>query len=164
MNPDEDEDRKKMVEVEKEAAGQQEHHSPVPFTSDGERVSIDAGGRAGSSEKRKHPGGTPVKRKKPAQVEVIELSDDSSSGDDGRRAKEDEDGAAEKEEPPRKRKKQGGTRKAKTTTKKAKHASSTETTSAQVIVEEAEETVKHTDGHGNEELTDFFKVEEKSST
>lgn len=164
MNPDEDEDTKKLVEVEKEAAGPEEHHSPVPFVSDGDNVPIKAGDRAGSSEKRKHAGGTPVKRKKPAQVEVIELSDDPSSGEDESRAKEEEEASDEEEKPPRKRKKQGGARKAQTRTKKAKHAKLTQTTSAEVVAEDAEETVKHTDGHGNEALTDFFKVEEKSST
>lgn len=161
MNPDEDEDTNKLVELEKEAAGQ-EDRDPVPSTSGEHEASVHAGDRAGSSEKRKRPAATPVKRKKLAQVEVIELSDDSSSGEDGPRAKEEEDASAEEKEPPRKRKKQGGARKDKTTTKKAKRAKPTEAMSGEVI-EDAEGTVKHTDGHGNEELTDFFKVEEKSS-
>lgn len=165
MNPDEDADTKKLGEVEKEAA-RQEDRDPVPSTSGGDAASIEAGDRAGSSEKRKRPAATPVKRKKPTQVEVIELSDDSSSGEDGPRAKEEEEDAAAsgEGEPPRKRKKQGGARKDKTTTKKkAKRAKSTEATSGEAV-EDAEGIVKHTDGYGNEELTDFFKVEEKPST
>ncbi|GAA5956703.1 hypothetical protein JCM8115_000652 [Rhodotorula mucilaginosa] len=163
MNPDEDEDTNKLVELEKEAAGQ-EDRDPVPSTSGEHEASVDAGDRTGSSsEKGKRPAATPVKRKKLAQVEVLELSDDSSSGEDGPRAREEEDAVAEEEEPPRKRKKQGGARKDRTTTKQAKRAKPTEATSGK-IVEDAEGTVKHTDGHGNEELTDFFKVEEKPST
>ncbi|GAA5881612.1 hypothetical protein JCM3774_006494 [Rhodotorula dairenensis] len=181
MNPDEDDNRTKLLKVEEEATKRTRTDAAASrIGSSGKRKrttrSAEKEHREEHEQEQEHDGHTDK------EVEVIDLLSDGPSGGESEGAGNAPRAAeSEGQQPPRRKrqKKQSGPRPEKpaTTRRPATKAKKTQDMAAGDDEEkEEEEKVVHdekagtelktphrhrTDGHGNAELTDFFKVEEK---
>lgn len=173
MNPDEDEDKKKLLKVEEQVQAD----SNGAATESG----VAAGGRVRSSGERKRARGSAERKQEPERhgkaiegvVEVIDLLSDDSTGaseDDGGGGSDSGDApCASRGRPPvrKRQKKHSGVgrreRCSRTTARTEETSGIAAADDRKGEVEGTPETQhrhRHTDRHGNAELTEFFKVEE----
>ncbi|GAA5985743.1 hypothetical protein JCM10908_007093 [Rhodotorula pacifica] len=171
MNPDEDQDEQKLAKVEEEVEKLRPDHADA--AGEGRKKSSEKRKRVVKEEERSAEERKSRNRKgKEDGVEVIDLLGDSdsnsSTSSEAEEAAHDSSAPASSSSTKKRRKRvaPSSTTRTKTPPTKRRKNNSGSTTAKEEKEEEAEGenviveedgTVRHTDGKGNEELTDFFK-------